>query len=875
MKFTLATCVRNEGPYLLEWVAHYKLLGFDRIVIFSNDNDDGSDELLAAMQKEQLIEWRPRTLASGESPQASAFNAYSLELLADPAEHGGYLTWLDCDEYLVLKKHATISELLNYHALPDSLYINWKHFGSGGVNEFNTDLTISRFVACDSLTKHNRQCKCIARIDPTLYSKITNHRPVPLKPNYWGKVIYAAQDENGIAVAKPYVYGSNLKKSQDAPIFYEICQLNHYAVKSKEEYLWKTARGNGMKALDSATTHFLNSYFDDHDLNNESDSLASDKYAASIKSCIASMPTTLQELNSNVIDAAIRSYRTKYNTNGLQKHNLISPVTPPVEIKSKKFNPYWLSPELQRRAFRGYSNEMLIKRLAYATFVGDRSNYVFVETPKAACSSLKWVLADLEMRQVTPRQMGNESVASMVIHDRGSHNIKNIMQQSEAERTRLLTSNNVVRFCVVRNPYARIVSAWADKIRQKEPGFKRFWQIVAKHCNSDPQQFPSFPQFVNWVVETQKPDACNPHWRPMAYLLLPELFNYTHVLHTENLAVELQSVLDRIAPKRNAMALLKKHITNESLPVDWQTCYDAETAKRVFSFYKEDFESYGYLADSWKHVPHNKLDVDNPTFLREQYKKLELAALKSIGERNDVIFELAQKIKSDKKNQSVAPPKVLVLGDSHVKVFDHPEWKKKTPEVQWEVVSVIGSTLSGLTNPNSKTQAGKQFKQALSQHSAKVVILCLGEVDTGFVIWYGAEKNEITVEQAANRAVENYCSLIEEANQKAKALVISTPLPTLTDNNTEGAIAKARAEIHATQRQRTELTCWFNKEIEQWCNAKGISYINLDSLSKGTDGLVGHLLLHNNPKNHHYNPAQHRNLLFKNAFPTVLKLALA
>ncbi len=114
MKFTLATCVRNEGPYLLEWVAHYKRLGFDRIVIFSNDNDDGSDELLSAMQDIGLIEWRPRKLEPGTSPQLSAFRAYSKRLLADPDEQGGYLAWFDCDEYLILKQHTSIKELLNF-----------------------------------------------------------------------------------------------------------------------------------------------------------------------------------------------------------------------------------------------------------------------------------------------------------------------------------------------------------------------------------------------------------------------------------------------------------------------------------------------------------------------------------------------------------------------------------------------------------------------------------------------------------------------------------------------------------------------------------------------------------------------------------------
>lgn len=133
----------------------------------------------------------------------------------------------------------------------------------------------------------------------------------------------------------------------------------------------------------------------------------------------------------------------------------------------------------------------------------------------------------------------------------------------------------------------------------------------------------------------------------------------------------------------------------------------------------------------------------------------------------------------------------------------------------WKIVCIEGATLSGLKNPNSKTQADNYFAQALSQHQAKVILFCLGEVDTGFVIWYRAEKHGIDVKKAAQLAVDNYCHLIESARQRANIVVLSTPLPTLQDGMEVGAVAKARSSIKASQQQRTELTCWFNNEIQK------------------------------------------------------------
>ncbi|MBL4751427.1 MAG: glycosyltransferase family 2 protein [Amylibacter sp.] len=43
--------MKNEGPYLLEWVAHHKALGFDHIVVCTNDCEDFTVEILKCLVK--------------------------------------------------------------------------------------------------------------------------------------------------------------------------------------------------------------------------------------------------------------------------------------------------------------------------------------------------------------------------------------------------------------------------------------------------------------------------------------------------------------------------------------------------------------------------------------------------------------------------------------------------------------------------------------------------------------------------------------------------------------------------------------------------------------------------------------------------------
>lgn len=515
----------------------------------------------------------------------------------------------------------------------------------------------------------------------------------------------------------------------------------------------------------------------------------------------------------------------------------------------------------------GYPIQEVIKRLSYASFIGKNNNYVFIETPKAACSTLKRVLIDLDGYEIAYSQRGIESSTVMCVHDRAINPIKNISKCNSETIENLFKNPGVVRFCVVRNPYARIVSAWADKVRQKEPGYSIMWQKIASYFGYSPSVSPSFANFVKFITDIEKVNNCNIHWRGMTYLLLPDLIKYTHILHTESLSADLAQVFNVISPDLDSEIILKKFKTNECLPVNWRDYYDEEIANRVAGFYKEDFQQFGYSLDSWK--KDKQQSVETVEFFKQRLIELETIALEAIRNRNDAIFDLSHR---NKRNTDVTTRNVLVLGDSHISVFKKTKWQKLTPRLNWDVVSVEGATLSGLENPKSKTQAGGIFQWAIVSKPAKVIVFLLGEVDTGFVIWYRAERDGIDKRVAAQKALKNYQNLIKKAQAKSSVIVISAPLPTLSDNVAIGKTADARKLVKASQIERTELTCWFNQNMEQWCINSDISYINLDCFSMGKDGLVDKKLIHPNPHDHHYNPTEYMALLEKNLLPVVRQL---
>jgi len=295
----LATCVRNEGPYLLEWIGHHLLLGFDRVTIFSNDNDDGSDALLAALRDRGLIDWRPRRLAAHEIPQDTAFAAYSRELFADWGERGNYLAWFDCDEYLVLRRHDSVRALLEHYRRPDALLVNWKHFGSGGETDYRDAPTLERFVRCSSKSNHDQFFKCLARIDPWQFVRLTGHRPFIRDRHSRPRIAYASPD-GGAPAAADVLAGANPVGIASAPAFHEVCQLNHYAVRSFAEFRAKHHRGDGIHPVTTGGNNYRPEYFNDLDLNEETDSFARDRYLPGVRTWTMALPSDILAIDRDI-----------------------------------------------------------------------------------------------------------------------------------------------------------------------------------------------------------------------------------------------------------------------------------------------------------------------------------------------------------------------------------------------------------------------------------------------------------------------------------------------------------------------------------------------------------------------------------------------
>jgi hypothetical protein len=171
----------------------------------------------------------------------------------------------------------------------------------------------------------------------------------------------------------------------------------------------------------------------------------------------------------------------------------------------------------------------------------------------------------------------------------------------------------------------------------------------------------------------------------------------------------------------------------------------------------------------------------------------------------------------------------LCLGDSHVTVMEHVE----LPGVWFRTKPLVGATASGVLNPRSKTNSLEKFTTHLEAAKPwQQVLLQLGEVDCGFVIWHRARRRNLAVEEQLTLTLDAYAKFIELVVSMGfrRVVVLSAPLPTIGDDPTRwGEIANLRKTVTASQAERTGLTLRFNEGLRMRCDALAATFVHITS----------------------------------------------
>lgn len=232
MNIALVCIAKNEGNYINEWVDYHLKLDFNRIFIYENDwNSNLSNPNVTTIP------------ISGTVKQVQSYN----DFISNYKQEYDWAMFLDVDEFLVLKKHKNVLDFIEDYKNETAVGINWVLFGDNHQKLGKEYSVLKRFTKRQISVNHH--IKTIVNLKKCSYMKVHNHEGSCVDTNF-KKIDKTPLNPSG-------------------PI--NIAQINHYFVKTKEEFMLKISRGRA----DMNETRNL-SDFDSHNFNEIDDYTARD-----------------------------------------------------------------------------------------------------------------------------------------------------------------------------------------------------------------------------------------------------------------------------------------------------------------------------------------------------------------------------------------------------------------------------------------------------------------------------------------------------------------------------------------------------------------------------------------------------------------------
>ena len=234
----IVAILKNEGRYIKEWLDYHLLAGVDHFFLYDNDSTDDYNEIIAPYVAAGLV---TNIFLTGGSAQ---FAAYSFAV-RDWRFRCRHIAFIDMDEFIYPKTGQSIVDAVDEILLRDvnaaGVAINWQMFGSNGhesadfsrgvLERFTRRAPVDWVVPIPNrdIPGGNAQVKTVAN-PRKIYLFSSAHFPTYFGTNY-------SVNENG----------EQVDSYCNEPVTAEKIVVNHYNVKSREEFAVKLNRGRADK----------------------------------------------------------------------------------------------------------------------------------------------------------------------------------------------------------------------------------------------------------------------------------------------------------------------------------------------------------------------------------------------------------------------------------------------------------------------------------------------------------------------------------------------------------------------------------------------------------------------------------------------------
>ena len=241
MRYTVVCSVKDEGPFLVEWICWQRMLGFTDIVIVTNACTDHSPQLLDAFAAAGWITHLVHEVPDGKHITGRKLAAAKALPQVNDAD---WVMVADVDEFLVIHPGAgCLPDLLAQPGRPFlGMSIPWRVFGTSGRKLWEDGLTHRQCLRAG--VEGGRLSGWIKSIHrrPDWFARLGEHSPKRLRPRrlaHWGSDDMIWVNPAGAEVTGWTPQDDSIRILPDDLRGWQVAQINHYMLRSAESFTLK------------------------------------------------------------------------------------------------------------------------------------------------------------------------------------------------------------------------------------------------------------------------------------------------------------------------------------------------------------------------------------------------------------------------------------------------------------------------------------------------------------------------------------------------------------------------------------------------------------------------------------------------------------
>ncbi len=234
----LSVCAiaKNEGPYLTEWIEWHLSHGVEKFYVYDNESTDDTKSILEPYIRSGIVDYK---YWPGHRRQLAAYD----DCIENNRFASRWIAFIDIDEFIVPVKDTSIPKFLARFENFAAVEINWLIYGSSGKKTKTPGTIMERFRFHSNPSHYlNRHVKSI--VNPRrVFTMIGCHE--------------AAKISGYIADSHRNPVKRHFKEREPQQ---DVIRINHYAVRSYEEFIEKQARGRASGTQTTVKPEYFNRY---------------------------------------------------------------------------------------------------------------------------------------------------------------------------------------------------------------------------------------------------------------------------------------------------------------------------------------------------------------------------------------------------------------------------------------------------------------------------------------------------------------------------------------------------------------------------------------------------------------------------------------